>query len=119
MPRWTGFADLTFAESAHLAFLRASEVAGAEAAAELHGAWIIEERRIAFAIEHDGSRAVIDGVKRVLGALVLEARSGEAVVEVAEPRERWARRAGSPSISKEISIGDVADVSETIRTAAS
>jgi hypothetical protein len=120
MSRWTAFADLTFAESAHLAFAKASEIAGAEAAIELHGAWLIEDRRIAFHADGDAGRATIESAIRVLDALVVQATSGEAIVELVDvTSERWARKAASPSISKEISIADAADVSETIRTQAS
>ncbi len=120
MARWNAFADLTFAGSAHLAFARAIEHAETDAHLEQQGAWVIEDRRISFSFEGESSLPVLDGTKRLLAALVLEAAAGDVLVETSEPRERWARKAALPSISKEITIGEEYDAAgETIRTEAS
>lgn len=119
MVRWTGFADLSFAESARLAFARALEAAEADAHGSFPDAWVIEDRRVSFSVTVDTSRPVLEGIQRLLGELVLSAVSGDAFIESELPVERWARRAAAPSISKEISIGeDEASAGETIRTAA-
>jgi len=126
MVRWIGFADLTFPESARLAFDRAAELAETEAHAELPDAWVIEDRRITFSIETDSNRPMIEGIKRMLGALVMLATAGEAHIEVhtsagssGTVQERWARKASTPSVSKEIAVTEDETAPETIRTAAS
>lgn len=119
MLRWTGFADLSFAESARLSLARAVEQAETEAHEELPGAWVIEDRRITFSVETETSRATVEGLKRLFGALMMVATSGEVMIEV-EGGERWARKASSPSVSKEIAVGEERDLAgETIRTQAS
>lgn len=122
MARWTGYAELSFAQSARLAFARAVDQAETEAHGEFPDAWVIEDRQISFSVTAESSRPVIDGIQRLLGILVLSAVSGEAVVESEQPAERWSRRAAAPSISKEITIGEESadeGAGETIRTAAS
>src|SRR4051794_12631078 len=122
MVRWTGFADLSFADSARLAFARAVEQAETDAHGDFPDAWMIEDRRISFSLTADTSRPVLDGMQRLLAQLVLGAIAGEVLVETENPSERWARKAAIPSISKEITIGeDLGEVGagETIRTVAS
>jgi len=116
--RWTGFADLSFAASARLAFSRALEQAETDAHEHHPEAWVIEDRRIAFSVDAETPRPVLDGTKRLLGALVLEAIAGEVLVEVSTPPERWARKAAL-SISKEITVGEEHEAGDTIRTEAS
>ena len=118
--RWTGFADFGFAASARLAFARALERAETDAHEDTPDAWVVEERRVAFSFDGETSVAVLEGCKRLLGALAAEAHAGEVVIETKDPSERWARRAALPSISKEIAIVEEYDgPSETIRTEAS
>jgi hypothetical protein len=116
--RWTGFADLTFVDSAHLAFARAAEQAATDVHLDRPEAWVVEDRHVSFSAEIDAGLPVLEGTKRLLGALVLQAISGEAVIEVTQPYERWILRAAPPSVSKEILVGDDT-TGETIRTAAS
>ena len=118
--RWSGFADLTFASSARLAFSRALERAETDVNEHQAQAWVIEDRRISFSIDAETSPHVLEGTRRLLGALVLDAVAGEAVVEVTtSPAERWSRKAAL-SISKEITVGEDYDgAGETIRTEAS
>jgi hypothetical protein len=122
MVRWNGFAELSFADSARLAFARALD----QAQTDVHGcfpdAWVIEDRRIAFSVIADTNRTVLEGIQRLLGALVLGAVAGDALIESENPRERWTRRVAVPAISHEAPIGrdlDEEGNSETIRTAAS
>ncbi len=115
--RWTGFADLSFAESAHLAFARAVEQAATDVHEVRPEAWVIEDRRVGYSDDVEASALSLEGTKRLLAALALQAISGEATIQVAMPPERWVVRAAAPSISKELLVGD--DVGETIRTAAS
>jgi hypothetical protein len=129
--RWTGFADLVFAESAHLAFARAVEQAATDVHEHRPESWVIEDRRIAYAEDVDDSTAdprarsvvaspqALEGTKRLLAALALQAIAGEAAIEVAMPPERWVVRAAAPSISKELVVGDDVGEGETIRTTAS
>jgi hypothetical protein len=121
MVRWTGFADLSFGESAHMALARAIEHAQTEAHAELPDAWLVEDRRLSFSVTTETSRPVLEGIRRVLAALVLDAVAGDVSLEVEHPYERWIRKAALPSISKEITVGEDAleGAGETIRTAAS
>jgi hypothetical protein len=115
--RWTGFADLSFADSAHLAFARAVEQAATDVHELRPEAWVVEDRRVTFSDQVESGQALLEGTKRLLGALVLQAFAGEASIEVAMSAERWVVRAAPPSVSKELVVGD--DVGETIRTAAS
>src|SRR5262245_5686736 len=80
--RWTGFAALSCPGSAGLAFSRALEQAETDAHEQHPEAWVIEDRRISFSVQADTSRPVLDGTKRLLDALVLEAVAGEVLVEV-------------------------------------
>nr|AYM54423.1 hypothetical protein [Phaselicystis flava] len=106
MVRWTGFADFVFVDSAWLAFVRAGELAETDAHEVCPDAWLIEERRIVFDLDGETSRRVLEGIKRFLDMLALQAVSGEASIELASPSERWAerwvRRAAIPSVWKEL-----------------
>src|SRR5262245_42328352 len=115
--RWSGFADLVFTESARSAFARAAELAETDAHEQCPAAWVIDDRRIAFSLTIESGRALIEGMKRFLGLLTLQAESGEAVIEVEAPLERWVRRAATPSISKELAFAleDEVPASRTIR----
>jgi len=116
LPHWTGFADLGFATSARLAMARAHERAETEAQEALLEAWEIDDRHVAFSFEGETSRAVLEGCRRLLEALVLEATSGEALLECRVPAERWVLRAGVPSVSKELVVGDEGEAPSTLRT---
>lgn len=90
--RITGFADLTFAQSAHLALARAGEIAQTDVEVLHPSAFAIEDRRLQFSIDALASQIEIDGFRRLLDALARDATSGEASLEV-ETGERWAVRA--------------------------
>jgi hypothetical protein len=117
MVRWSGFADLVFAESARLAFAKAAELADTDAHEEHAEAWIIQDRQVTFSIETESGRPLLEGMRRFLVLLALQAESGEAVLEVAEGGERWVCRAATPSVSKELAVDpeDEAPESRTIR----
>ena len=126
MVRWSSSVDLEFPDSAHLAFARAAELAETDVHEQYAGAWAIEDRRITLSIEIETGRQVIEAMRRFLALLALQATAGEAVIEIAFPPERWARRPASLSSSKEIMIidgigsdEDDEPSSKTIRTAAS
>ena len=116
MTQWTGFADLVFPGSARLAMARAHERAETEAQEALPEAWEVDDRRVAFSFEGQTSRAVLEGCHRLLESLVLEASSGEAILECKAPVERWVMRAAGPSVSKELVVGDDAEPPSTLRT---
>lgn len=90
--RITGFADLTFAQSAHLALARAGEIAQTDVEVLHPSAFAIDDRRLHFSIDVLASQVEIDGFRRLLDALARDATSGEASLEV-ETGERWAVRA--------------------------
>ena len=117
MMRWSGYADLVFAESAWLAFARAAELADTDVHEEHSEAWVIDDRHLTFALEHESGRPHVDALERFLGLLTMQAESGEAVIEIAAPSERWVRRAAPPSISDEVSVEleDRGPSSRTIR----
>ncbi len=121
MVHWSGFADFLFPDSAHLAFARAAELAETDTHEEHPDAWVIEDRQVSFSLQTTSSRPVIDSIKRLLDLLAMQATSGEAVIEVTFPPERWLRRASSPSFSKELSLDadelENGPTSKTIRTA--
>ncbi|APR86787.1 hypothetical protein A7982_12136 [Minicystis rosea] len=117
MVRWNGFAELAFTESAWIAFARAVELAETDAHETHPEAWVIRDRRITFSVEAESGRAVVEGMKRFLGLLALQAESGEAVIETAPPSERWVRRADTSFGSHDLLIDpeDEAPHSRTIR----
>jgi hypothetical protein len=117
--RWSGFADLSFGDSAHLAFARAVEQAATDAHELRPEAWVVEDRHVAFSDQVESGQALLEGTKRLLRALTLQAIAGEAAIEVTMPSERWVVRAAPPSVSKELVVGDDVGAGETIRTAAS
>jgi hypothetical protein len=114
MLRWSGFAEFSF-DDARLAFARAAELAETDAHELRPEAWVVDDQRVTFSLDAESSRPVIEGMKRFLGLLALQAQEGEAVIEVELPHERWIRRAASPSVSKELVIDPDAAGSRTIR----
>ena len=94
----SGFADLLFADSAQLAFLRASERAETESYRECIDAWAIEDRRITLSFEIDLPRSVYESIKRFLGELTAQAIDGEAVLQLLHPYERCVLSA-TPSLA--------------------
>lgn len=116
LTHWTGFADLGFAGSARLAMARAHERADTDAQDALPEAWEIDDRHVAFSFEGETSRAVLEGCRRLLESLVLEATSGEALLECRATTEKWVLRAGAPSVSKELVVGDEGEPPSTLRT---
>jgi hypothetical protein len=110
---WSGFAELVFADSALYAFARAAELADTDVHEQHLGAWAIDDRHLTFSLETDSSRAVMEAMQRFLGLLVLQAESGEALIEASPPSERWVRRAASPSISKELTFAVSDDVPQS------
>ncbi len=119
--RITGFADLVFNESAHLALAKAAEIAQTDVEAEHPSAFAIEDRRLQFSVDSLASTTAIDGFRRLLEALVRDASSGEASLEV-ETGERWAGRArgeavdassGARGLAPQVSGSTELDESET------
>src|SRR5262245_7765154 len=119
--RWSGFADLVFPGSARLALARAVERAGTDVVEKHPDAWLVEDRRIAFALADETGRAVLESVKRLLEELVDAACGGEAYIETANPVERWARNAKPPMNSEQVQIAseDADSTVPTTRSAAS
>ena len=92
MLRWTSFADLLFADCAWLAFARAAELAETDVHEQFHGAWLIDDRRIQLSLDHvESGRSVVEGMKRFLGLLALQAVEGETRITIAHPPESWVR----------------------------
>jgi hypothetical protein len=58
----------------------ALDVAASDLPLEYRDSWIVEDRRITFVAQAVRTRVAIEAMKRVLGALVSQAESGEAVV---------------------------------------
>jgi hypothetical protein len=102
MVRWTSFADLVFADCAWLAFARAAELAETDVHEQFRGAWVIDDRRIQLSLDDlESGRSAVDGMKRFLGLLALQAIDGEARVVVSRPTERWVcGPASSPATSR-------------------
>jgi hypothetical protein len=116
--RWSGYADLTFAESAWLAFARAAELGETDVHEQHREAWVIDDRRVVFALDTESSRVTVEAMKRFLGLLALQAAGGEATIEIAEPREVWVRRACAPSFPEGLE-SECPPESRTLRAAAS
>lgn len=122
--RFSGFAELHFGESAHLALARASEAVHTDVEAQHPGAFIVDDLRLDVSIEAHGTALHIDALRRMLEVLVDHAVSGEAAIEV-DGGERWARRAPASSQARKLdpAQGSGAAASEdsdrpTIRTEA-
>lgn len=94
--RFSGFAQLHFRESAHLALARASEAVQTDVEAQHPGAFIVDDLRLDVSIDAHGSALHIDALRRMLDLLARDAISGEVAVEV-EGGERWARRVAETS----------------------
>ncbi len=57
--RWSGYANLAFAESAWLAFARAAELGETDVHEQHPEAWAIDDRRVTFAVETESSRVSV------------------------------------------------------------
>jgi hypothetical protein len=86
--RVRGFAELTYGESARLSFARACERAPADITLEHPHAWVVDDRRISFALDADLTAADLAAHRALLEDLAKEASSGEAYLD-AEGQERW------------------------------
>lgn len=99
--RFSGFAELHFRESAHLALARAAEAVQTEVEAQHPGAFIVDDLRLDVSIDARGTPHHIDALRRMLEALVKDAVSGEVAIEV-EGGERWARRVTENSEARKL-----------------
>jgi len=108
--RFSGFADLHFRESAHLALARAAESVQTDVEAQHPGAFIVDDHRLDVSVEARGSLLHIDALRRMLEALVNDAVSGEAALEI-EGGERWARRVAEVSEARRL---DPAQISGSV-----
>jgi hypothetical protein len=88
-----GFAELVFADSAGLALAQALERAQTDIDKEAPDAWVVEDRRVRFAIEADLSVASLDAYRRLLEQLVESAEAGDATLDLASG-EKWSRHVG-------------------------
>ena len=91
--RVRGFAELTYAESARLSFARACEKAPIDITLEHPHAWVVDDRRISFALDADLGAAEVAAHRSLLEDLVREASTGEAYLDV-DGQERWALTLG-------------------------
>jgi hypothetical protein len=88
MLRWSGFAEFAF-DDARLAFARAAELADTDAHEQQPEAWVVDDRRVTFSVAAESSRPLLEGMKRFLGLLALQAQGGDALgVEGAGARPR-------------------------------
>ncbi len=85
--RVRGFAELTFGDSARFSFARACE-RGSDVTLDHPEAWVVDDRRISFAIDCEMQLGEIDAHRRLLEDLATEAKAGEAYLDV-EGQERW------------------------------
>jgi hypothetical protein len=88
-----GFAELLFADSAGLAFAQALERAQTDVDREIPGAWLVEDRRVRFALDADVSLSSLDAYRRLLEHLIEMAEAGEANLDLASG-EKWSRHVG-------------------------
>lgn len=86
--RVRGFAELTYAESARLSFARACEKAPIDVTLDHPHAWVVDDRRISFALDSELGGADLAAHRALLEDLAKEASSGEAYLDV-EGQERW------------------------------
>jgi hypothetical protein len=86
--RVRGFAELTYAESARLSFARACEKAPADITLEHPHAWVVDDRRISFALDAELTGADLAAHRALLEDLAKEASSGEAYLDT-DGQERW------------------------------
>jgi len=78
-----------FHESARLSFARACERVARDVSVDHPDAWVVDDRRVSFAIESEMSSADVQHHQRFLEELAGEARGGEAYL-APEGHERWA-----------------------------
>jgi hypothetical protein len=122
--RLRGYAQLSFADSARLALVRAGERAHSDVDQVHPTAWAVEDRRVIFSLDADATRATFEAHRRLLDELVDEAASGEASLDYGAPEdpmsERWARHVNGGSGEHPVSHdSDSAAAMPTIRTEAS
>lgn len=86
--RVRGFAELTYGESARLSFARACERAPIDITLGHPHAWVVDDRRISFALDADLSAGDLAAHRTLIEDLAKEASAGEAYVD-AEGQERW------------------------------
>jgi hypothetical protein len=91
--RVRGFAELTYADSARLSFARACERAPIDITLEHPHAWVVDDRRISFALDADLAAQDLAAHRALLEDLAKEASSGEAYLD-AEGLERWSLLVG-------------------------
>lgn len=77
-----------FQESARLSFARACERVAHDVTVEHPHAWVVDDRRVSFAIELEMSGAELQDHQRLLEELAREASSGEAFL-APDGHERW------------------------------
>jgi hypothetical protein len=116
MARWTAFADLSFADSAWLAFARAAELAETDAHEQHRAAWVIDDNRIQVSLTNvESGRSMVEGLRRFLGLLALQAVDGEVRIDVLSPRESWVRTPAAASARTERAISGLGPTSSTVR----
>jgi len=91
--RVRGFAELTYGDSARLSFARACERAPVDITLDHAHAWVVDDRRISFAIDLELGQAELSAHRLLLEDLAKEATGGEAYLD-AEGQERWSLVAG-------------------------
>lgn len=119
-----GFAELMYRESARLGFARACERVEHDAAVDHPNEWVIDDRRISFALDRDLSPLELQLYQRLLEELLRDAASGEVML-TPEGRPRWAVSVGhaasgvpgAPTSHVEGSAGRDADDADTDITA--
>jgi hypothetical protein len=75
--RVRGFAELVYRDSARLVFARACEACAVDVALDHPEAWVVDDRRISFALDLDLSEAELAAHEALLLDLAAEAASGE------------------------------------------
>ena len=91
--RVRGFAELLFADSAGLALAQALERAQTDIDREVPEAWVVEDRRVRFALDAEVSVASLDAYRRVFEQLIEIAEAGEATLDLGSG-EKWTRHVG-------------------------
>lgn len=94
--RVRGFAELMFRESARLGFARACERVSYDAAVDHPDEWVVDDRRISFALERELSMLELQLHQRLLEELLRDAASGEVML-AAEGQPRWGVTVGNPT----------------------
>jgi hypothetical protein len=114
--RVRGYAELVFEESARLIVARVCERAPVDVTLQHPDAWIVDDRRVSFALDADLSDAELADYDAFLRDIAAEAQAGELELCVDGQRRLFERRGSLESGSPARASGPASDAARpTVR----